>query len=353
MIFGRQFKIRNGRNIYALRFYVGKVCIKVLSTFLICGVIFVTNLPLFSAYEAHVVNVTAEIINDIPRIDPPGGEFCNDGELKVELKVSSVVLEGSDIFYTIDGSNPDCYAPNGSLYTNPFGLPDGLNVVKARSCHDGKQSTVMTKEFDVSVEYCETAIKINKIFYDTDSEHGSEDLNEWIELYNPSATSVNIKDWKICDNNNCDILSQDDLLVGSEKFILITNNSTTWSYWNIPSDVIKIELNNPIGNGLSNTSDMLILKNSNGGIVDQMNWDIPNPAWINYNANLWNPGAIDVSEGCMLGRIPNGFDTDESNNFHEVCPPDVTLIYPVGHESWHKGQDLTIKWSAINHGGSN
>lgn len=132
---------------------------KVLALGCVAGVVMISNLPLLDAYEAHIINVTAEVTNDVPSIDPPGGEFCNDGELEVVLSVNSSTLAGADIYYTINDTDPDCFIPNGLLYTGlsgtgPFGLPDGITTVKARSCHDGRQSVVMSADFDVSLVYC-------------------------------------------------------------------------------------------------------------------------------------------------------------------------------------------------------
>ena len=132
---------------------------KVLALGCVAGVVVISNLPLLDAYEAHIINVTAEVTNDVPSIDPPGGEFCNDGILEVVLNINSTTLVGADIYYTINDTDPDCFIPNGFLYTGlsgtgPFGLPDGITTVKARSCHDDRQSVVMSADFDVSSVYC-------------------------------------------------------------------------------------------------------------------------------------------------------------------------------------------------------
>ena len=132
-----------------------RVSRKIVSMACVSGLLITMNLPLFNAYEAHIINVTAQVTNDVPGIDPPGGEFCNDGELEVEL---SATLEGADIYYTINGSEPECYV-DGFLYSDPFPLIESATV-KAVSCHDGKQSTVMSEEFDVSSGYCELNLKI-------------------------------------------------------------------------------------------------------------------------------------------------------------------------------------------------
>ena len=138
----------------------GAFCVfkKIVSLTCISGLLFTMNLPLFSAYEAHVINVTAKIENDVPSIDPPGGEFCNDGSLEVTLS-TTLVDPAASIIYTTDGSDPDCFAPVGTVYTgSPFPLTYSATV-KARVCHerDGVllQSAIMSEYYDVSSVYCD------------------------------------------------------------------------------------------------------------------------------------------------------------------------------------------------------
>ncbi len=112
------------------------------------------SVPMFSAYEAHVINVTARIESDALRIDPPTGNFCNDGNLVVSLNTS---LSEVYIIYTLDGSEPDCFLPapsgHGNLYTVPFPLINNTTV-NARICSDDNQSVVAKKSYILSPEYC-------------------------------------------------------------------------------------------------------------------------------------------------------------------------------------------------------
>ena len=142
----------------------GAFCVfkKIVSLTCISGLLVTMNLPLFSAYEAHVINVTAKIENDVPSIDPPGGEFCNDGSLEVTLS-TTLVDPTASIIYTTDGSDPDCFIPNGIVYTGtPFPLTYSATV-KARVCHerDGEllQSVIMSEYYDVLSVYCDVECK--------------------------------------------------------------------------------------------------------------------------------------------------------------------------------------------------
>lgn len=190
-------------------------------------------------------------------------------------------------------------------------------------------------------------LKINKVFYNVDSKHGTEPANEWIELYNNTDEAIDIRNWTIEDNNSSDVLTTSSLIIPAHGYAVVTGSATTWNYWIIPSGVAKIVLaDGTIGDGLSNDTDMLALRNSYGVIVDQMNWGIPNPAWPNYNANLWNPGCLDGAQGSMLARVPDGFDTNSPSDFQFLYPPQVTVSYYGG--TWYCGTSHAIYWSAYN-----
>jgi len=198
-----------------------------------------------------------------------------------------------------------------------------------------------------------SGFRINKVYYDVDSSHGAEGTNEWVEVYNQAPVALDISGWQICDNTSCDTIPASTPLIPAHGFGIITNSSTTWSYWNIPSDVVKIALGSNIGNGLANDNDMLILKRPDGVAIDQMNYgSSPSAGWANYNSNVWHPGGVDVAEGNMLGRKPNGYDTNQASDFVELKPPTVAMVNPHGGEVWYVGNNYNIQWTAHNNNGS-
>jgi hypothetical protein len=181
---------------------------------------------------------------------------------------------------------------------------------------------------------------INKVYYDVDDEHGDDSANEWIELYNPTDQPIDITGWKIADNSGQDTLasSTGQIIIPALGFAIITDNSSTWNYWNIPAGVIKIELNGLIGNGLANGGDKLILKNLQGEEVDAMSYGT--------DTSIFNPSIPDIDEGHLLARVPTGLDTDQASDWQDLSLPEVTLIYPVGGEKWYVGQTYNLRWTA-------
>jgi len=159
---------------------------------------------------------------------------------------------------------------------------------------------------------------INEVYYDVGSGKGSEPANEWVEIYNGNSQSVDLQGWQLCDNQDCRSITTSSLVLNSGGFAVITNNESTWGYWAIPDGAIKIVLGSSLS--LANVADMLILKDKDNSIIDQMNWGTPSSSWPNYNVNLWNPGPS-VAEGHSLEREPAGKDTDTAADFVDRYPP--------------------------------
>jgi len=328
---------------------IKRTAIKVTAFACIAGVVLLSNAPVVSAYEAHIINVTATIVDDGVDISPNGGKFCNDGKLKVEMTSKT---EGAKVFYTTDGSEPKC--DSGKRYFEPFTL-SGDATVRAVACYDGKAGSVVSEFFDIASGYCQTSLKINKVYYYADVNHGgvSRDYeNEWVEIYNPTEESVNVKGWSVCNSESCDKLSSQDLAIPAKGYAVVAYKESTWSYWNIPESAVKINLSSVIGSGLGNTADMVLLENAAGETVDQMNWGVADSRWNNYNANVWAKGVSAASaQGKILGRSSNGYDTDSVADWKIFDLPRVGVQYPNGEETWIVGNTYTIKWTALNSNG--
>lgn len=127
--------------------------------FLVFSLSFIlSQLNAFTAFEAHVVNVMATIKNDLPLLTPPGGDYCIDDIILGSFDIPDI--EGAYIWFTVGpgGVEPICDDTGyGDIYDNEedtFGIGNNMNIVKARTCHGGKQSAVMTWIFNFSIENC-------------------------------------------------------------------------------------------------------------------------------------------------------------------------------------------------------
>jgi len=154
---------------------------------------------------------------------------------------------------------------------------------------------------------------INEVYYDVASGKGIETDNEWVEIYNPTDGAIDISGWKICDNTYCDTIPS-SAPIPANGFAVITARSTTWGFWlSIPSEVVKIILDNDIGNGLHNDNDRVILKRADDTEVDVMSYG--------DDTYAFSPACPDVTEGHSWERSPAGKDTDTAGDFVDRSIP--------------------------------
>ena len=200
-----------------------------------------------------------------------------------------------------------------------------------------------TDQEEIESSFGTGGMKINKVYYDVAPDKGSEIINEWIEIYNPLNTPIDISGWTIKDNSGSDVLPSMDPVPG-KGFALILADGGTLDYWDIPSSVVVGVLpDGSIGNGLENDSDRVILEMPSGLEDDAMSYGADTYAF--------DPTCPDVAEGHALARIPVGQDTNQASDWQDIGMPEVEVIYPNGGEVWYVGRTYTILWSATNTNG--
>ena len=145
---------------------------------------------------------------------------------------------------------------------------------------------------------------INEVYYHVGGNKGNDIKNEWVEIYNPTDSAVDISGWKICDGQACDTIPASSE-IPSKGFTVITNKASTWDKWSIPDGVIKIVLNSAIGNGLANTGDGVELRKADNTLVDAMS----------YGSDTTYFELPLSGKGKSLARIIKGYDTDSATDW--------------------------------------
>lgn len=150
-----------------------------------------------------------------------------------------------------------------------------------------------------------------------DKEHEDEknsNNDEWIELFNPTKHDISLKNWKIIDDSGNPTIIHANKKIKSGGFALLVKNDSTFKKWNAHGAQI-IELGNRIGDGLDNTGDHLILKNSGRTEVDRMSWGTDTSG---FTPPATNPV---VPLGSSTERLTPGFDTNQASDWHTQNPP--------------------------------
>ncbi|TSC81667.1 MAG: hypothetical protein G01um101420_913 [Parcubacteria group bacterium Gr01-1014_20] len=113
-----------------------------------------------SAFEAHILNVTASLLNiDPPVISPPGGQYNSE----IDITIDDADPDATYIFYTITPGTDPSFAPDpacgvypgGPKPIGPITLTDD-SVVKAIACDgpDGSAhaSIIVTEIYDLNLK---------------------------------------------------------------------------------------------------------------------------------------------------------------------------------------------------------
>ncbi len=152
---------------------------------------------------------------------------------------------------------------------------------------------------------------ISEIYYAVDAAHGTKLANEWIEIFNGTATTVNIGGWRIEDDIASDLIPS-GTMIAPGRFVVISATSTTRSLWSVPSDTQFVSLGSSIGNGLSNGGDRVVLRSASGAIVDAVSWGT--------NTTAMNPSALVAPYGNSLSRVTLSRDTNMASDWGSRPP---------------------------------
>lgn len=243
--------------------------------------------------------------------DPSGVTW--DNQPNVDTEITSMILSGTA---------PGWLSWNVASDTQSFIDGDFLNygwrlgdsqensktryLAKLRSRESGKTAQRPVLEIAFTNPAATTTYPvINEVYSDVENDKGQERKNEWVEIYNPTSSAVNISGWKICATGGCDIIPSSSP-VPSHGFAVVSPESATWGFWpGIPAGAIKIVLGSKFGSdGLDNPGDRVILRNASNAVVDAMSYG--------SDKSQLNPSVHVSSKGNSMARIVKGYDTNSA-----------------------------------------
>ena len=118
-------------------------------------------------------------------------------------------------------------------------------------------------------------IVINEINYNSPD---SPDPNDWVELYNPNNTSVNISGWYFEDEGgNFFGLPKNTVIPANGYLVLAEDLAGFQTVYPDVSNVIGSFGQDPRGFGLSGGGELITLKNANGVLIDEVEYDDKSP----------------------------------------------------------------------------
>ncbi len=164
---------------------------------------------------------------------------------------------------------------------------------------------------------------ISEVHYNPDTAHGkdgSPDDNEWVEIYNPTGSSVNLTNWWIGDTATSSVDKiPDGTIIPAGGYLVVSQSSTTPSFWPSAPSSVFVSLENPIGGGLANSSDAVFLLNANGATstIDAVSWGA--------NTMGLNPSVTNVADGHSIARSSLLTDSDTAGDWIDRASPTFGL----------------------------
>lgn len=135
-------------------------------------------------------------------------------------------------------------------------------VINTSPDDDTTNNTAFTKVVGVTVNEMRNDIVINEIMYAPSSPEP-----EWIEIFNRSDKTINLKNYKIADAVDTTKVIADTLNLNTKEFLVIAKDSSILSFYNIQSRVFISTFPS-----LNNTDDKLILLDSLNRVIDSLQY---------------------------------------------------------------------------------
>lgn len=140
--------------------------------------------------------------------------------------------------------------------------PHELLIREVQSANLDTSITDTTITFFRFDEYVTGDVMINEFLKDPPSGSG---LPEYVELINASSKFLNLKNWQVADNGSNKVISEDDLILHPDSFLVLTPDPDLLAadfgdgyYWKVALPT------------LNNTSDQIRLFERNGLLVDSL-----------------------------------------------------------------------------------
>jgi hypothetical protein len=118
---------------------------------------------------------------------------------------------------------------------------------------------------------------------------------EWVELFNRTINQLNLKHWTISDLTTTVTITTQDKFIPAGSFVILTKDSSVINFYNIPSEVIQLNLPS-----LNNSGDAIVIRDSLGVLIDSV---------------LYSPDWGGNSGGRSLERISADGNSNEPTNW--------------------------------------
>ncbi len=259
--------------------------------------------PTDSAFDALPDGVLASLL-----ADPTGA--LRDVLLYhvVSGEFNSAAVVAADMFTTLLGKDVDITVEGQNVRVN-----DSLITVVDVQASNGVIH-IIDAVLTPPVEPTEDHLLISEVYYDvasTTTSAPNDASYEWLEIYNPTGSAVNLQGWFVGDASSTDEIIA-NVSVPAGGFVVVVASNTPAG---IPGGVSVIKLSSSIGqNGFANSGDGARLLNVASEVVDS----------VGYGTNVTVSPNVSISaptDGHSLRRVQLTNDTDTAADWADSGAP--------------------------------
>lgn len=161
----------------------------------------------------------------------------------------------------------------------------------------------------------EGTLVISEVLYNPSVAQGSENGNEWVEIFNGTNGTLNLSGYFLRDNSASEIfvLPQGTTLASGASLLVTGASSTnpTSGHWSVPGNASWLTFSG-FSNQLANTNDFVELFNTASSSVDAVCWGA--------NDEAFDCDTLVTGDGESLGRIDRMIDTGTAADWQIQTP---------------------------------
>jgi len=188
----------------------------------------------------------------------------------VILREGTKISPASSIIITSNAEMASLYFNNKGIYTQIYfdiSIGDTLHLVSP--VYNRLTSKICTAFSGLPAQI--TDVVINEIFYNSSINFGSQD---WVELYNPQTTDVNLSNWQFKDSDDNHVFYiPGGTIIKADSFLVLCRDALNFKEY-------YPDVNNFIGNfnfGLSGSGELIRLFDSALSLVDSIHYNEKEP----------------------------------------------------------------------------
>lgn len=169
----------------------------------------------------------------------------------------------------------------------------------------------------------------------------SDSYNEWIELYNPSGTEINIENWSICGrellagyiNRSGELYSNNGTIIPAGGFAVVTDGGSgteVYDNFNVNTSSIALHVDaSSMCGGLANTHDLISLIDGDEDLIDAVSY------WREWGAHENHQSLCKIPEETGLWLECTQTPGSTNGNFYDFANVRLSefLPNPIGYDN--------------------